>query len=901
MKLAKTLCFLALVTLLMHVSPVQAATPADSLYNSFQNPPESARPRTWWHWTGGNITLDGISKDLEWMKRVGIAGFQLADVSFGSGQTVENKISFATDEWLAAVKHAAQEAKRLDLEMAIFSSAGWSLTGGPWVKPEEAMKKLVWSDTLLHGPLTLKIKLPDPPSVNGPIGNLGFGTQPGQQADPTYYKDVAVLAYPISASLVNMLNLKPKVTTNEGPVDGKTLMDNDLNSVFTLKAPEKNQPAWIQYDFERPFNARAFTIAAAKGIPVGRLLSSMDGKEFRPLLTLPGAQLYRQGWQRTFAFPQTTARFYRIELTGAPLGPAETMTQPDFKPADEYVLSEAKLQGQAYVHRWEEKAGFRHLFEYESVASPEVPADAAIQTDEMIDLTSKMNPKGYLEWQLPEGDWNILRLGYSLTGAKNRPAMATGLGFEVDKLSRRHTQDYIRNYMQPLAKTLGPLYGKSLRYVLMDSWEAGMQNWTDDMLAEFKQRRGYDASAYLPVLAGHVVESAEVSDRFLWDFRRTLADMFAENHYAVIADFLRQQGLGIYGEASGVSLEILEDALLCKKFMDIPMGEFWVRALHPELMYYQDIRGAASAAHVYGKQIVGAEAFTGGNYESPFTLKKVADYWFCQGVNRLVFHTSAHQPLDSKPGNTMVGTHLHRNITWAEQAKPFMDYVARTSLLLQQGHFVADIAYLLNEGAPSTMPIWGAGLEPKVAEGFDYDYINTDVLLKRLSVNSAGELVLPDGMKYRLLVLPQVDRMTLKVLKKINDLVEQGAVIVGPKPVASPSLQEYPQADTDVQVLAATLWGDLDGISRFRRRVGKGTVVWGIPLDEVLATMHIAKDVDCSKALDMDLFWIHRQTETADIYFVVNSSQSSRKIDIRFRVNGKTPQLWFPDTGAAGL
>ena len=240
-----------------------------------------------------------------------------------------------------------------------------------------------------------------------------------------------------------------------------------------------------------------------------------------------------------------------------------------------------------------------------------------------------------------------------------------------------------------------------------------------------------------------------MSDRFLWDFRRTLADMWADYHYGVMTELLRQQGVGTYAEAAGVSLEIPEDTLLNKSKVDIPMGEFWVRALHPELMYYQDVRGAASAAHVYGKTLVAAESFTGGGYEAPYTLKKVGDYWFAQGVNRIVFHTSAHQPLDTKPGNTMVGTHINRNITWAEQARPFMTYLARNSFMLQQGLFVADLAYLLNEGAPSTMPFWGAGLTPAPPEGYDYDYVNTDVLLNRMSVErgrparSAGRHELP--------------------------------------------------------------------------------------------------------------------------------------------------------------
>jgi len=889
----KTLIF----SLFIFVTQALSNSPEDTLFKSFRNPPESARPRTWWHWTGGNVTLEGITKDLEWMRRVGIAGFQLADVSFGSGQTIDDKVLFGTPEWLASVRYAAQEAERLNLEMAIFSSAGWSLTGGPWVKSEQAMKKLVWSDTLIHGPQTFNGRLPHPPFNNGPVRNLGRGNRPNEKTDPTYFRDFAVLAYRMSVSVSDMPSLKPKTTSHNGHLDASALLDNDLNSAMTITAPRNGDPAWIQFEFEKPFKARAFTISGAKGIPVGRLLASIDGKDFRTLVTLPGAQLYRQGWVRTFAFTETSAKFYRIEMSGSPLGPAETMNQTPTKPASEYVLSETILHSQARIHRWEEKAGFRHLFEYESVPTPDIPLEAAIQYSDLIDLTSKMSQSGDLKWDVPEGDWNILRMGYSLTGAKNRPAMVTGLGFEVDKLSRKHTEAYIRDYMKPVAEALGPLYGKSLRYILLDSWEAGMQNWTNDMLAEFQHRRGYDATPYLPALAGRVVTSAEVSDRFLWDFRRTLADMFAENHYGALSEFLRKQGLGTYGEASGVSLEILEDALLCKKFMDIPMGEFWVRALHPEMMYLEDIRGAASASHVYGKKITAAEAFTGGGYESPLTLKKVADYWFCQGVNRLVFHTSAHQPLDTRPGNTMVGTHLHRNITWAEQAKPFMDYLARTSFMLQQGYFVADIVYLLNEGAPSTMPIWGAGLQPEPPEGYDYDYINTDVLLNRISVNADGNLVLPDGMHYRILVLPPIDRMTLPVLLKIHSLVENGATVVGPRPLVSPSLKGYPEVDLEIQSLATVLWGDLDGFSRVRRMVGKGRVIWGLPLFEVLTSLYIPKDVDYSRPLDMDIFWIHRRTEDAEFYFIVNSSDRIQDIDIRFRVSGKAPELWFPDTG----
>jgi hypothetical protein len=882
------------------VAGALAQSPADPLVEGFQHPPDSARPRTWWHWTASNVTTEGITKDLEWMKRVGIGGFQLADVNAGGGQTVEKKIVFGTPEWYAAVRHAAAEADRIGLEMTIFSSPGWSETGGPWVRPEQAMKKLVWSETNIEGPKSFNGQLPSPPTNNGPIRNLMIGSgRPGTSPprDPTYYGDSAVIAYRTPPDEVSMLDQHPQVTTHAGTVDAGALWDDDLNTAMTITAPTDGNPAWIQFEFGRAFKARAVSLAARGGIPVGRLLTSDDGINFRALVLLPGTQNYRGGTVRTFAFPETSARFYRLELTGAALTPALVMSQATSPPAREYVLTEAMLHPGGRVNRWEEKAGFNHLFEYETSTTPALAATATIRRADIVDLTKKMDQNGQLNWEVPPGRWTVLRMGYSLTGAKNRPAVPAALGYEVDKLSPKHLTAYLRGYTDPIAQSLGPLYGKSLHYVLLDSWEAGTQNWTDEMISQFNKRRGYDPTPYLPVLAGRVVESAEVSDRFLWDFRRTLADMFAENHYGVATEFFHQQGMQTYGEAAGVSLEIPEDTLLNKKHVDIPMGEFWMRDLHPTAMYYQDVRGAASAAHVYGKSVVATESFTGGSYDSPFTLKKVADYWFTQGVNRIVFHTSAHQPLDTKPGNTMVGTHINRNITWSEQAEGFMTYLARNSFMLQQGLAQADLVYLLNEGAPSTMPFWGAGLKPAPPEGYDYDYINADALLTRMSVDAEGRVVLPDGMSYRVLVLPEIDRMTVPVLRKLRELVAGGATLLGPRPTKSPSLAGYPKSDEEIQSIANELWADLDGVSRTKRKFGKGMVVWGLQPAEVLAGLRVPKDVEYSRALDSSVSWIHRRAGEADIYLVVNRSDQPQEIEVRFRVSGKEAELWHADTG----
>lgn len=824
------------------------------------------------------------------MKRTGIAGFQLSDVAAGGGQTVNTPLVFGSPEWLDAVRFTATEAERLGLEMSIFSSAGWSLAGGPWVKPEEAMKKLVWSEMNITGGVKFNGMLPHPPASIGPIRNLS-----APNSAPGFYKDFAVIAFPAMEDETNQKDNQPVITSNKGSINAEPLLDEDLMTAITINNSDRSANLWIQFAYPKAIHAKAFSIASRRGIPFGRLMTSTDGINYDILVALPGKSGYRGSTVRTYSFPETTARFFRVELIAAAPRPADVISEATTAPDSLYQLSELKLFSSARVHRWEDKAGFNFLFEYESVATPE--NGDAIRPSDIIDLTGKMNEDGTINWEAPPGKWTIMRFGYSLTGAKNRPAVPSGLGYEVDKLSRKHTASYLQGYTEPLMKSLGKLYGSRLQYMMLDSWEAGIQNWTDEMLTEFQKRRGYDLKNYLPVLTGRIVESASASDRLLWDFRRTLVDMFAENFYGTVTEFLHKQGIKTYGEAGGVSLESIEDALLNKKYVDIPMGEFWVRDLHPSSMYYEDVRGAASAGHIYGKNIIAAESFTGGNYESPYTLKKISDYWFTQGINRLVFHTSAHQPLDTKPGNTMVGTHINRNITWAEKAAPFINYTSRITYLLQKGRYVADIAYLLNEGAPSTMPFWGAGLQPAKPTGYESDYVNADVVVNRMAADASGKIVLPDGMSYSVLVLPETNQMTLPVLQKIKELVDEGVTIVGPKPVTIPGLNNYQGSQQLLNNLATEIWGDLDGVSRTRRSVGKGQVFWGIPLSNVMTSLHIAPDLAFNKPLDGELSWIHRKDGETDIYFLVNRSDQPQKYTLRFRVSGKEPELWHPDTG----
>jgi hypothetical protein len=793
------------------------------------------------------------------------------------------------------VRHSAEEARRLNLEMGIFSCAGWSEAGGPWVTQSMAMKKLVWSETTIDGPGRFDSSLPSPPSNEGPIRDSTAGARPD---DPHFYRDSAVVAYRTPRDSVPMASLHPHATTNDGPIDSTPLLDDSLNTSVTINAPRDGSPAWLQYEFDRPFTPRALSFGAHGRIPVGRILASDDGSTFRTILTMPGPQGYHGASIRTYAFPATIARYFRIEMDAAGLTPAAVIRGGPLVPASSYVVTEAVFYGDARVSRWEDKGAFGSLMDvYDVIPTPPAPPTAEISPNDIIDLTSHMRPDGTLDWDVPAGHWTVLRMGYSLTGARNRPSVPAGSGYEVDKLNSTYVRQYFSGYVDPLQQHLVSLLGSTTHYMTMDSWEAGMQNWTDDMIVQFTRRRGYDPRPWLPVLAGRVVESAALSDRFLWDFRRTLADMYADEFYATMSDELHKRGMEDYAEASGVALEIPEDTLLNKSKIDIPMAEFWVPALHPESMYYVDVRGAASTAHVYGKPIVAAESFTGGGYESPFTLKKIADYWFAQGVNRLVFHTSAQQPLDTPPGNTMVGTHINRNITWAEEARPFMDYVARVSFLLQQGSFVADLAYLLPEGAPSTMPFWGSGLQAPPPPGFDYDYINTDILLHHTSADADG-VHLDSGMTYRVLVLPPSQEMTPEVLGKLRQLVAAGAVIIGPRPTASPSLEHYPKADDEVHALATDLWGDTDALTNNQHHFGKGTVYSGLAVNKLLARLRIEPDFAAADYQDQAPAWIHRRLSGGDIYFVANQSDQPAHITARLRATGSNVQIWRPMDGS---
>ena len=800
--------------------------------------------------------------------------------------------------------------------MAIASSPGWSETGGPWVKPEQAMKKLVWSELRIPGGTKFAGALPKPPNTTGPfqdvprqdeLAGLGGPTAP----PPQYYADAAVIAYRLPAAATP--DLQPAmVTSSAGRIDAAVLNDGDLVQGVKIPIGKDGGGGWLQYEYAAPYTVRAATVArppAGMFMPGGplvfRLESSGDGRRFIPVADLPTTRVAQQ----TVEFPPVTARYFRLKIDNGP--PPEPFGR--FEPAPgadpgffaaiavagakaEAVVNEFVLHSSPRVNRFEEKAGFGLVPDYYALASSPVDATLAVRKSDVVDLTARMKPDGSLEWTPPEGQWVILRLGYSLTGTTNHPATAEATGLEVDKLDQRAVKSYIDTYLGSYLATVGrELMGRhGVKALLTDSIEVGPYNWTPDILAQFKRLRGYDPTPFLPALTGVVVGSAEQSDAFLWDFRRTLAVLTAESHYGQIAKSAHEHGLIYYGESLEGTRVSIGDDMEMRRNADIPMAAMWTYspAKGPRSNYVIDIKGAASVAHIYGQNLVAAESMTSAMAPwgfSPRTLKPIIDLEFALGVNRPVIHTSVHQPLEKKPGLGLLifGQYFNRHETWAEQAGPWVTYIARNAHILQQGKFAADVAYFYGEEAPLA-GLYGEGrsLPKDLPAGYGFDFVNSDALLHQLSFANGG-IGTASGMRYRVLYLGGSSRrMTLPVLRTIRDLVKAGAMVVGDRPTGSPSLADN---GAEFTAIADALWG---------KAAGGRKVIEGVDGDQALASAGVAPDFDYDNAgPERDVMFVHRRLPDGDIYFLLNRTDRPRSIKGKFRTSGKRPELWHSDTG----
>jgi hypothetical protein len=877
---------------------------ADDLADGFHNPPQSARPRVWWHWLNGNITTDGIDKDLDWMARMGIGGVQNFDASLQTPQIVAERLVYMTPPWQAAFRHAVRTADAKGLEFAIAASPGWSETGGPWVKPEDGMKKLVWAQTDLRGGARAG-KLPMPPATTGAFQSAAFEDPMAMGAPvaaaPHAYGDAMVLAYPVTLAALPT----PRITQADGSaVAFAPLTDDDLDSATQIAVGTPAAPGALLLDYGKPVTVRSASLYVPHARP------PFGESPYLPTLEAETAS----GWQTigqlplteastTIAFAPVTARRFRVVLipnkavppalgTGEGAPGAITIDIFGRPPVKTLGIGDFRLSGEARVDRFEVKAGFAIVPDYNAIDGTAPPAPG-IDPARVIDVTDKLRADGTLDWTAPKGsDWRIVRLGYSLTGTTNHPATPEATGLEVDKYDATAVRRYMETYLGKYQDAVGADWvGKrGVRAIVTDSIEVGPSNWTPGIVAAFKARRGYDPTPFLPTLTGAVVGSPARSDAFLHDYRATLADLLADAHYGTVAKVAHEHGLTVYGEALENGRPVLGDDLAMREHTDVPMAALWAFNHNgaPRWSLIGDMKGAASVAHLYGQNIVSAESMTSAFAPwafAPADLKHIIDLEFVSGVNRPIVHTSVHSPGDDKqPGLSLLifGQYFNRHDSWAEMAKPWVDYISRTGFLLQQGRDHSDVAWFYGEDAPITA-LFANGIPAGIPTHYGYDFVNADILANRMTVDH-GDLVATGGARYKALYLGGSSSvMSMAVLRRIAALVDAGATVIGAAPTRSPALGDDPAA---FAALAKRVWGN-------------PRVIASSDPEAALAKIGVEADFSVTGGTAADYSFLHRSLPDGELYFVRHATTKPEQIEARFRVTGKQPEIWRAIDGSA--
>jgi hypothetical protein len=855
---------------------VQAMGASADLDASFLEPPDSARPWVLWHWMNGHVTKEGITLDLEAMKRVGLGGV----INFDAGTGIpKGPVQYLSPEWFELKEHAIREAARLELELVIHNCPGWSSSGGPWITPELAMQQLTWSETHVEGGGSVELALPTP----------------FRKLD--HYRDVAAIAYPSLRGEVPLGRLVRSASSSGGPVAIEALNTSDLRAVVARPGPGGG-PVWLLLELSEPceVGSISFLTAAARdsagtGSPGGFgsraptiLEASDDGARFRRLAEIA----VESRDDVTFAaadFPPVTTRYLRLS-TATPTSYSQMRLAASPRLEDWRKRSNAQYNGR----------GLRAISD---------PGTDVIPLDRVIDVSEHVDAGGILRWQAPAGRWTVLRLGHTPLGTLNRSAPDTGIGLECDKYRAEAVAFHFDKMMQPLLPILAPLTSRGRMGLEVDSWEVGMQNWTPGFEKDFQARNGYGLLQYLPAMTGRVVGSVDTTERFLWDLRRTQADLLADRYYGKLAELCHRHGMKLFVEPYDRGPM---DEMQIGARADVNMGEFWQglsSIFQNNLTMRRTPKLAASIAHVNGQRVVGAEAFTGEPesarwQEHPFSMKAKGDEIFTRGVNRMVIHRYAHQPHPTaSPGMTMGpwGIHFERTTTWWEPGRAWLRYLARCQSLLQQGLFVADLAYFTGEDAGVYTQVHRDELHPAPPEGYDYDLVDAEVLLRKAGVER-GRLTLPDGMSYRVLVLQQHRTLSLALMRKLHALVREGLVLVGAPPEATPGLRDHPGGDQELARLREALWGGTGDGRPISRAVGEGRVFWGQPLSAVLDQLGTPPDVEVSsRSGDAPITWIHRAIDGADLYFLANQRRTHERLVCTFRAGGRQPELWDPARG----
>jgi hypothetical protein len=845
----------------------------NNLQRAFANPPVDIRPETWFHLIGGNVSKAGLTVDLGAVASAGISGIQLFHGRGGEWPGVSPQITTLSASWDDMIAHVGDETKRLGLNFTMQNCPGWAMSGGPWITPDAAMRHLIWSREDLTGGELVSLDLARP--------------QPSEE-DWRDYRDVAVLAFPTPQGDNGRPLLPSAVQSNRTDLPWVDLLAGKVG--VEIEVEPAHEPVWIEVSFEEPVYLRSIEL------PPVELL--MLRRNFDPASAIRVEALGPDGWVETgyrriprgtwqdrqpemslvLAFSDYSSRRFRITFENQhPMG-----------------LTKMQISSAARLHDWMGQAAFALRSLDRSQELHQDPA-AWVAAASIIDLSAKMNPEGKLTWEAPPGQWTILRFGHVNTGVENKPAPPEATGFECDKLSSHGADQHFAGYIGRLTKAGGAIEGQ-LKGMLIDSWECYTQTWTPAMEQEFLNRRGYALRTWLPALAGWVMEDPSTSERFLRDWRATISDLLVDNYFGRLAELGRASGLKLSFETA-IGDVSPGDILQYFSKADIPMCEFWQpNDPHWGGFETKPIHPTVSAAHIYGKPRIAAEAFTNVGLrwnEHPFLLKHTADRHFALGINHLVFHTYTHNPhQDLVPGTSFgsrIGTPFIRGQTWWKYMPLFTEYLARCQLLLQQGHPVADVLWYLGDDLDHK-----PRQDSPFPNGYQFDYLNFDALINRISVEN-GRLQTPEGMQWRVLWLPArtCQRLLPETLAKVQELLEAGATVIGPPPKRNPSLSGGVEADTEFAARIRALWGEVASAGG-DRRIGKGRLIWGNDLETVLLELGIEPDVAGARSA----VWCHRQTDDADIYFISAGRLSPLQANLRFRAKGR-PEFWDPMTGAS--
>ncbi len=811
-----------------------------SIEQGFRSIPDSVQTGVYWYWISDNISKEGVERDLEAMKVAGINRAFIGNIGIDGIPYGDHKL--LSSEWWEVLHAALKKATELNIEIGIFNSPGWSQSGGPWVKSSQAMRYLASSDTIVAGPGRMQLTLP----------SVGKDEQ-----------DVCVIAYPA---------LDKPVAEKSWAINKKSGQSSSSVLVFDKEATVRT----LIYRVNTPFKTTAKLWVKKGGKE--ELLRQFVIDRSNPALNVgfvPYAPV-------VISLPETSASQFRLEMSeeGEAAGNVTLTSSPMMERYPEKSL--AKMF-QTPLPMWDD-----YLWEKQPAVSD---ASLMVSPDAIKNVT-EFSKNGVLDWEVPEGKWVIRRMAMLPTGVTNLPAAPEATGPEIDKMSKKHVAFHFDAFIGDILKRIPEADRKTFKVVVQDSYETGGQNWTDDMISVFKERYGYDPVPYLPVLEGTVVGNPDISDRFLWDLRRLIADRVSYDYVGGLRDVCHQHGLTTWLENYG-HWGFPGEFLQYGGQSDEIAGEFWSEGSLGDI----ENRAASSCGHIYGKRRVWAESFTSGGPafgRYPYQMKQRGDRFFTEGINSSLLHVYIHQPFeDREPGlDAWFGNEFNRKNTWFSQMDVFTGYLKRCNFMLQRGDYVADVAYFIGEDAPKMTGI----CTPELPAGYSFDYINGEVLLQRASVED-GRIVLPSGMKYRLLVLPQLETMRPEILQKIKELLQAGACVIGPAPKYSPSLSDYPAADRKVQALASELWGDQ---TESVRTIGKGRLFMpATSLQPVLEALNVKPDMRVNSGTPV--LFIHRATDEGDIYFISNQSETPVDINPSFRVAGKLPELWNPLTAEIRL